>query len=992
VSKRKPPFPAVRSAVPQPTAAAHGAAPRLTLPQILERAVSAYNAGQWTVAEQFCRMILSASRDHFETLNLLGVICAQMRRTGEAAALMGKAVALRPRDAAAHNNYGNVLKELGRFNEALASYDRAVKIKAAYPEAHYNRGVVLQAQGRFDDAQGAYERALELRPGYLEAWCNRGNVLFELRRLDAALLSYERALALRPDYSEALYNRGNALQALMRLPEALASYDRALELRADYPETFYNRGNVLHELQRLPEALHSFDRAIALRPDFADALCNRGNVLQELQRVDEALASYEQTLRIEPARADAHCNRGNVLKTLRRLDEALTSYERALTLEPGLAEAHLNRAAVLRELGRRSEALASVDRALALDAGRVAAHFSRGNVLKDLEDYDEAVASYDRALALEPTHADAWNNRGNALQSLGRFEDALESYERALAVRPDFADACSNLGNALQRLQRFDDALASYEHALAFDPGHADAQNGRGNALQELGRIAEALVCYERILENTPDFADAHVDRGRGLKELNRLEAALASYERALRVSPDYEWLYGNGLHTRMQLADWSDFEARVGELAARLEQGKKAAAPFPVLALVDSPDLQRRAAEIWVREKAPPRTLLGPLARYGRREKIRLGYLSADFRHHPVAMLIAEVLERHDRTRFEVTALSLGAATEEPMRRRIERAVDRFIDVRARSDRQIAELARRLQLDIAIDLGGFTDGARPALFALRAAPLQVSYLGYLGTLGAPYMDYLIADPTLIPASHRHHYAEKILYLPSYQANDSQRAIAEKHFTREELGLPPEGVVFCCFNASYKITPPTFDSWMRILRQVPGSVLWLLAERDSVERNLRQEAQARGVDAARLVFAQRLPLPEYLARYRAADLFLDTLPYNAGTTASDALWAGLPVLTRRGEAFAARLAASLLEAIGLPELVTTSAEHYETLAVELASHPQRRQALRAKLAANRSCTPLFDTAAFTGHLEHAYLRIHERQLAGLPPEHCEAAP
>ena len=986
MSKRKSTVTAPRSYAPHPQAGT------LAVAQTLERAVLAYNGGQWTTAEQLCRMILTASSDQFETLNLLGVICAQTQRIGEAAALVGKAVALRPRDAAAHNNYGNVLKEHGRLDEALASYDQAVRITPAYAEAHYNRGVVFHAQGRFHNAQAAYEQALELRPNYLEAWCNRGNVLLELGQWDAALLSHERALTLRPDYAEAWYNRGNVLQALIRLPEALASYARALELRPDYPVAWYNRGNVLHELQRLSEALHCFDRAIALRPDFAAALCNRGNVLQDLQRVDDALASYEQALRIEPARPGTHCNRGNALKALARFDEALASYERALGLAPEMAEAHLNRALTLHHLGRRGDALSGFDRVLALDSLRVAAHVGRGNVLKDLEQWDEAIEGYDRALALEPEHADAWNNRGNALQALGRFEDAVASYGQALSLRPDFADACFNLGNALQRLQRFEDALASYERALTIDPSHARAQNGRGNSLHELGRVAEALVCYEQLLKSAPDFADAYVNRGRGLKEQDRLEAALSSYELALRVSPQYEWLYGNWLHTRMQLADWNGFEARVGELAARLEQGQKAAAPFPVLSLVDSPPLQRQAAQLWVREKAPLRNLLGPLARYGRREKIRLAYVSADFRQHPVAMLLAAVLERHDRTRFEVTAFSIGADTQDPMRQRIERGVDRFIDVRARSDRQIAELARSLQLDIAIDLGGFTDGARPALFALRAAPLQVSYLGYLGTLGAPYMDYLIADPVIIPATHRHHYAEKILYLPSYQANDSKRLMAEKRFTREELALPPDGVVFCCFNASYKITPSTFDSWMRILRKVPGSVLWLLAERDTVERHLRQEAQTRGIDPQRLVFAQRLARPEYLARYRAADLFLDTLPYNAGTTASDALWAGLPVLTRRGEAFAARVAASLLEAIGLPELITTSAEHYEALAVELAHHPQRLLALRDKLDTNRSNTLLFDTSAFTAHLEHALQRIHERHLAGLPPEHCEAAP
>jgi predicted O-linked N-acetylglucosamine transferase (SPINDLY family) len=389
------------------------------------------------------------------------------------------------------------------------------------------------------------------------------------------------------------------------------------------------------------------------------------------------------------------------------------------------------------------------------------------------------------------------------------------------------------------------------------------------------------------------------------------------------------------------------------------------------------------------VREEHPGNRALPAVLKHPSRDKIRIGYFSADFYDHPVAALMAETFEAHDRSRYEVTAFSFGLDTQDGMRRRMERAFDRFLDVRGKSDQDIALLARSVGIDIAVDLAGYTGGSRTGIFALRAAPIQVNYLGYPGTMGAEYMDYLIGDRTVVPEAQQRHYTEKIVYLPhSYLPHDSSRTISETVFTREELGLPPTGFVFCCFNNSYKITPSTFDSWMRILSQVENSVLWLSQNNPTAASNLRREAARRGVNAERLIFANRMAsLTDHLARHRVADLFLDTLPYNAHATAIDALWAGLPVLTCVGEGFAARVAASLLTAIELPELITSTAEQYEELAVQLAANPQRLALIRQKLASNRLKTPLFDTRAFTRHLEAAYARIHERCQANLPPEH-----
>jgi predicted O-linked N-acetylglucosamine transferase (SPINDLY family) len=599
------------------------------------------------------------------------------------------------------------------------------------------------------------------------------------------------------------------------------------------------------------------------------------------------------------------------------------------------------------------------------------------------------VAAYllGRAVAADPANAMACNNYGKALEELGRYDEALLSYERALKLRPDYAVAYNNRGNTLHELKRHTEALESYERALKFAPDYADASSNRGVALHELGRYAEALQSYERALALSPGYADAYNNRGNTLQELERVADARDSYERALKIEPDMDWLYGEWLHAGMRVCDWKDLDFHIANLIAKVRQDKQAAPPFIVLTLTDSLAVQRQAAQTWVRARCRGAPARFPFQKR-RGERIRIGYYSADYHNHATAYLIAELFETHDRGSFEIVALSYGPDKADDMRKRLSAAVGQFIDVRAKTDNEIAALSRNLAIDIAVDLKGFTKGARTGIFACRAAPIQASYLGFPGTMGTPYIDYVIADQTLIPPASREFYAEKIVYLPnSYQVNDRKRRIAGKQYTRAELGLPSTGFVFCCFNNNYKITPKVFDVWMRLLRKVAGSVLWLLEDNTTAAGNLRREAHARDVDAGRLVFARREPLPEHLARHRAADLFIDTFPCNAHTTASDALWAGLPVLTCTGESFAARVAASLLHAIGLPELIANTQAQYEAMALELAVNPGRLAEFKDRLARNRLTTPLFDTERFASGLEGAYTQMHERYQAGLSPEH-----
>lgn len=884
------------------------------------------------------------------------------------------------------------MHQQGKLDQAEALYKEILQSESQHFDALQLMATIAIQRKNSASAVELFDQALKINPDHANSLNNCGTALLNLKRYEEALASYDRAIEIEPDLAEALYNRGNALLNLKRHEQALASYKRAVKINPYHAQALNNIGNALCDLKRPEEALESYDRALQIKPDYVEALINRGTALRDLERHEQALDSYDRAIKVEPGHTEALNNRGIALQSLKRYEEALASYDIALKIKPDFAEALYNHGNALHDLKRNEEALDSYNRALKIKPDYAKALNNRGTALLDLKRDEDALDSYNYALKIEPDFAEAENNRGNALHKLKRHEEALDSYDRALKIEPNQADTLNNRGNALWQLKRHEQALASYDRALEIEPGHAEALNNRGTVLLDLNRLDEALASYDQALKIKPDYVEALSNRGNALRDLNRYEEALESYERALKIKPDYEFLYGLWLHTKMKLCDWSDAENQFAQLAEQVERAEKASIPFSMLAFSSSPALQRKSAEIWVQAKHPKSNALLNIAKHLKHDKIRIGYFSADFRNHPVAFLTAELFEKHDKSKFELTAFSFGPDTNDDMSARVAAAFDQFFDVRSQSDKEVAMLARRLGIDIAIDLGGHTLHCRTGIFAMRPAPIQVSYLGYLGTMGAEYFDYLIADATVIPETDRQHYAEKIAYLPSYQANDTQRLLADKAFTREELGLPRTGFVFCCFNNNYKITPATFDGWMRILKQVEGSVLWLYVDNAKAAVNLKKEAGLRGVNSERLVFAGRIPVAEYLARYRMADLFLDTLPYNAGTTASDALWAGLPVLTCLGETFAGRVAASLLNAIQLPELIASTPEAYEALAVELAGNPGKLREIKRKLADNRLTTPLFDIQRFTRNIEAAYTAMYERYQADLAPEHFYVHP
>lgn len=807
--------------------------------------------------------------------------------------------------------------------------------------------IALLQQGKPVDAERLLQDILQRQPANFEALHLLGVIALQTGRVDRSLGLIARAIRINPNVPAAHCNLAAALQRLGRHADAVASYGRAIALKPDFAEAHNDRGAALRQLRRFDEALAECDRAIALKPDFAEAYDDRGTILQALGRPEEAIASHNMAITLQPGYAEAHINRGNALRSLKRFEQALASYDTAIALRPDFAAAYVN----------------------------------RGNVLRDLRRFDEALASHGQAIALRPGFAEAYINRGSVLRDVRRLDEALASYDRAIALKPDYAEAYSNRGKVLWDQRRLDEALASFAKATALKPDYADAHNNRGNVLRDLDRLDEALASYDKAIALQPNYAEAHSNRGGALVDLKRLEDAVASYAAALAIEPELlPARQGIGMAAQ-SICDW------------KLADSLQVFTPFALLAHCDDPAAHLQCAMNHIHERVP--TELRPLwidsTRH--RDKIRIAYVSADFRDHAVAHLIAGLIEAHDRTRFEVIGISLGIDDQSAMHHRLAEAFDQFHPVRGQSNLAIAKLMQQLGIDIAIDLLGHTRGSRPEILAHRPAPIQVNYLGYPGTMGAAFIDYVIADPIVLPFDQQCCYTETIVHLPEcYQVNDAKRTIADHTPSRSEAGLPEQGFVFCSFNNTFKINPPVFDIWMRLLRSVDGSVLWLLRDNAVAERNLRTEAAARGVDPRRLVFADRIPLEQHLARHRLADLFLDTLPYNAHTTASDALWAGLPVLTCQGRAFAGRVAASLLHAVGLPDLVTDNPQDYAALALQLATDATALGNLRDRLARNRQTHPLFDTDRSRRHLEAAYMTMLEIWRNGDSPRNFSVAP
>lgn len=753
------------------------------------------------------------------------------------------------------------------------------------------------------------------------------------------------------------------------------------------PENF----DALHLLGLL--AYQNNDPSTAVKLIGKAVLVTKGNsqAYSNLALAYEALGNYEnakinirKAISIDQNNAEYHFRLGSILIELESNKDALNEFNKVTNIEPKFYQAWINKGLVLLELKQPLEALACINSAIQINAESPEAHFIKGNALHELKRLDEALINYEIALNINNKFEYAYCNKGITLFDLGRVEEAVQNFIKAIKIDPEFTDAFYNLGNSYGYLRKYIEAIEAYDKALKIKPNFAEALANRANTLFNLNRLQEALLNYDAAIAHKVDYEDAYNNRGNTLKDLRIFDKAIIDFEAVEKLNPQYKNLSGMLLHTKMLICDWDDFEIRKKNLIESINIGLIASPCFAVLAITDTPSVQLKAAKNFMKEsrkKIKNSNILIPQ----RKSKIHIAYYSGDFREHPVSYLTAQLFELHNKERFELSAFYYGPADTSDMRKRIEAAFENFFDVSSKSDEEIAELSRNIGVDIAIDLSGMTAYARNEIFLSRAAPIQLHYCGYLGTMGADYYDYLIADSVLIPAEKQKFYTEKIIYLSSYQVNDGNRPISEELIKKNIFGLPENKFIFCCMNDNYKITPVTFDSWARIMLAVPESVLYLYSSNKWAKENLNKEIFKRGVDPSRLIFSDRVNRDIYLARYKLFDLFLDTFIYNAGTTASDALWAGLPVITCAGESFASRIAASVLSAIGLQELITETQEDYEKAAIELALNPLKLEAIKEKLKRNKSTTNLFNTQKFTQEIEDAFMNIYDRYITGQQP-------
>jgi predicted O-linked N-acetylglucosamine transferase (SPINDLY family) len=808
--------------------------------------------------------------------------------------------------------------------------------------------------------------------------------------LECAETLLRRLLQAAPQHRDALHQLGTVCVQTQRAEEGIALIRESLRIDAAQPAAHMHLAIALRRLGRAHEAIACFDQALVLRPDLAEALYNRGNALADLGKLEEAVADLEKALHLKPQFLAALGRLSELLVQLARYPEALIRFAQIVQQVPEddstPCELLTLRGNALRELGRAEEALGSFERALRLDQDSALLWNDRGLVLRDLKRIDEALESIARSLRLAPEFAEAFSNQGDALRDAQRFAEALASYETALRLKPGLGVAHRGRGVTLRALGRVGEALSAFGEAARAGANRVDLLNQRGNAFLDLERFEEALASFEQALELIPDQPDLLWNRGVALRRLKRYAEATECYARLNERSPGRDLVPGLVVHCRLERCDWRDYAATRERLLSGLAPDVCTVEPFTLLTLTDSAAAQLQCARNYAARNRPTAELPPlPVAGY-RHRRIRLAYISADLREHAVSYLMAGVFETHDRERFEVIALSLRPAEDNAMSRRLQGAFDRFIDVSGRGEAEIAALMRELEADIAVDLMGYTQHQKSAVFSYRPAPVQVTYLGYPGTTGSAALDYIIADEFVIPREQQRHYSEQVVYLPDcFQANDDRRTAVPTP-TRAAVGLPDGVLVFCCFNTNGKHSPPLFDVWCRLLAAVPGSVLWLIAGSSEIRDNLRREAVQRGADPGRLVFAGSLPYSLHLARVALADLFLDTFPFSAGATASDALWAGVPLLTCTGEAYASRMAGSLLRALGLPELITHSLEEYAERALALARDPATLAALRSRLRENRHTRGVFDTTPFCRRLERAYVAMVERAGRGEPPQ------
>ena len=815
----------------------------------------------------------------------------------------------------------------GQLHLARKAYK---KILEKYPQDFNSTHLlgVLEIQfGNFQLASFLLSKAIKINPNIASCYNNLSIVLTELGELDSALEKLEKAIYLDPNFVDAYNNKANIFFKLKKYDEAITNYNKAIKINSKYFKAYNNKGNVLFEQAKYKEAIKCFETAISINPKYINAINNLGNSFQKLSDYKNAILKYKEAILIDPNSEESYNNYGKTLTILNLYDAAKKAF----------------------------------DDVISMNSKNYISHYNLGQLFFKFNKFDDAIKCFNNSINLNPNSKESYINLGDIYLKLNRFEQAIINYKKSIVLFEELPEIYNNLGTAHYNLNQIDSAIENYEKAILLDKSYISAYINLGNLYKETNKLKDSIICHEK----------------------------------ALSLNSKSEFLFGTILNTKMMICDWSSFDNNIKNLEKSILRKEKVIRPFASLSIFDNPKLHKLVAENFSDHYFPDLNYKFSRKIKANNLKIKVGYYSSDFNeNHPVSHLLSDLFEKHNKIEFEIYAFSFKETHfADKIRKKFTLDFDHFFNVENKSDLEIVELSRSLNIDIAIDLNGHTQNSRTMIFSLKVAPIQVNFLGYPGTMGSTYYDYILTDKTVLPRENNKNFLEKIIYLPdSYLINPAMRKISNKNFSRASLELPEQSFVFCCFNNSYKILPSIFVSWINIIKNVEKSILWLAETNNEAKKNLLNTASLSGLEPNRIIFAKREELIEdHLVRYKMADLFLDTFPFNGHTTACDALYLGVPLLTITGKSIASRVGASLLTNLDVKELITYNNNDYEEKAIFLAKNPNKLNLIQEKILKNKVIKPLFNSKLSTIFLEKGYKEIYFKYKSGIIPHSFEVA-
>lgn len=800
-----------------------------------------------------------------------------------------------------------------------------------------------------------------------------------------AKILYEKILTSDPTHFDSTHLLGVVFYQEHQFEEAIYWIRKAIDLKSDDAAAYNNLANALVKISFYGEAIENYNQAIRIKTDYKEAYFNRGIAQKNHFLIEDGIKSFEISINYKYNLLKSYINQGELYFSLYNFEKSLFSFLNALKINKS-PQLYLQLGLVYFSLGKYTESASSYSQCLELDPINTEGLFYKANSLQKLSNFSEAITYYSKTIELDNQYTSAYVNRGIAFNAIKKYEYALNDFDIALKLNPNLSVAYCNKGVTYNEMRNYEVAIDNFNKAIDLDKSFSEAFLNRGNSFYGLKNLEIAIDNYNIAIELNHKYALAYSNKANALQELRRFKEASENFKISFSLNPGLEFVYGKYINSKLMNCDWSSFKEDIDNLL-KYSLSHQSITPFDALSILDDPQFHRKISENYINLKFKNH-IIPKVKKNDPHEKIKIAYYSADFKEHPVSYLTSEIFELHDRDKFEIFGFSLSKVKNSQIRDRIINSFDHFFEVCDSSDLEVALLSQKLKIDIAIDLGGHTIDNRIGIFANRAALIQISYIGYLGTMGAKFIDYIASDHVITPTNLRNFYTEKIIYLPCYQSNDSKR-IHPSNVSDRQYAIPENTFVYCNFNNNYKILPDIFECWMQILSKVENSILFLFADNEDVIINLKKYAELCCINSNRLIFGNRASYEVYLSRYNLCHLFLDTFPYNAGTTASDSLWCNVPVLTIAGKSFASRVAASLLTSIGLSDLITTHKNDYVTLAVELAYNQEKYSEIKSRLIKNKSSWPLFNSQLFIKNWERALTVAYERLLQNKEVQHIE---